>query len=180
MNVVVISGPPASGKSTLGRRLALDLSVAYLARDDFKVGVYKAVATARLDSGVAGRASGEAWLAAVAAFVDEGAPVLADGVFNHPQDVERFRSFARERRLACYELRLVCTETTALERFANRNDPPLTEAIAATVETAVRTMPERIVPDALDALVVDTNDFGAVDYPTVRARVARWVGPALR
>ena len=34
--LIIILGPPATGKTTLGRRLAADLRLPFLGRDDFK------------------------------------------------------------------------------------------------------------------------------------------------
>lgn len=173
-SLVVVSGPPASGKTTIGRHLADELGIPFLSRDDFKPAVYELVRDGGLDGGRAGKASREVWLTAVDAVVRAGLPVVADGVFNHRHHVDAFRAFIAARSLDCFELRLTAGVDTLLERYECRGDPPMTEDLRPSVVAAIT---EPISPVVLGAAGVscDTTDIGAIDLQAIARTVHAWL-----
>lgn len=174
-SVVVIFGPPASGKTTIGRYLGQQLRVPFLSRDDFKPVVHELVREGGLDGQKAGQASRELWLVALGAVLDSGVPAIADGVFNHPQHVAAFSEFVARRRVQCFELRLVCDADTSIGRFGSRGDPAMTEELAAAVAAAARSTPTAIVASASASTTVATTDLASVDLEALAALVRRWL-----
>jgi len=92
----VVSGPPASGKTTLARRLAGDLGWPLLAKDDFKESLFDALGTG--DAAWSRRlseAAVAAQLAAARALVLAGQAVVVEGNFRPERHGPVLGSIAR-------------------------------------------------------------------------------------
>lgn len=172
--IIVVSGPPASGKTWWGRRLSREFGVPYLNRDDFKVPIYPLAMEHGVPPDVAAQATREAWLVAVAAVLDAGLAVIADGVFNNDLHVDGFRRFVRERKEQCFELRLTADADTLLRRFEERADPPLTEALMPGLTAALGRSFQPIVPGS-PSIALDTTDWTTLKVSEVVASVGQWI-----
>lgn len=174
MAVIVLSGPPAAGKTWWGHRLSAELGIPYLNRDEFKAPVYPLFAEFGVPPGRAAKAGRELWLTAMAAVLDAGVPVVADGVFNFDEHVQAFRTFIRERAEPCFEIRLRGDPDVLLQRFIDRADPPLLEHLRPSVVAATRRSYPPIIEGA-PAVDVDSTDLSAVDDAAVVKAVAGWL-----
>ena len=174
MAVIVLSGPPASGKTWWGQRLSAELKAPYMNRDEFKKPVYPLFAEYGVPPGRAAQAGRALWLTAIAAVLDAGVPVVADGVFNFDEHVEVFRTFIHDRAESCFEIRLSGNPDVLLQRFIERADPPLLEHLRSSVVAATRRSYPAIIEGA-PAIQVDTTDLAAVDEAHVLRSVSDWL-----
>jgi predicted kinase len=172
--VIVVSGPPASGKTWWGRRHTSGLSVPYLNRDDFKAPVYPVFAEFGVPPGRAAVAGRELWLTAMSAVLDAGVPVVADGVFNFDEHIHAFRRYIDGRSERCFEIRLRADPDVLLRRFVERADPPLVESLRPSVVAATRRSYPAIIEGA-PAVEVDSTDLSAIDDAAVLGMVRQWL-----
>jgi len=131
--VVVFSGPPCSGKSTLAARLAAELGVPHLSMDDTRARLLPHAAHTRADRRVAYRAM--AFAAELLAGC--GRDVILDAPYAHAED---------RRELARFPLYLVecaVSPREALARFAQRDQrhPGMAGLTPERVEMLVREFP---------------------------------------
>ncbi len=96
--VVVISGPPCSGKSHLARRLAERTGWPCLAKDPFKEALFDSLGTGDATwSARLSRAAFELLFVAADAVLATGQNVLLEGNFRAPEHGERLRRLAAGR-----------------------------------------------------------------------------------
>jgi predicted kinase len=142
--LVVFAGPPCSGKSTLGARLAAKLGVPHLTMDDTRARLLPHAAHTRADRQVAYRAM--AFAAELLAGC--GQDVILDAPYAHAED---------RRELARFPLYLVeCSvpPREALARFAQR-DPRHPGMAGLTTKRVERLARE--FPYTGKGLLLDTN-----------------------
>lgn len=150
--LVMVTGEPGSGKSSLGVHLARKLRVPYLSRDDVRWGL---LATAGVWSGETGQAPGrdiarETFLQIVEEVAGRGvSAVLEFIVFRHrPQELQRLQAVAD-----CLVIVTACSDASGRAEERERSDPLLTR------------------PSVLKALGHDTIDDHLRDGATQRDAV---------
>ena len=116
--VVLLTGAPGSGKSTLGRELARSLRLPFLARDDVRGGLFFSAGawTDRLDRWPPGDEAVEIFLTTVERLLASGVSCVVEYVVreNRPQDLDRITALGD-----CVVIVTRCAE--AMERVRNRN-----------------------------------------------------------
>lgn len=158
--IVLLSGPPAVGKTTVGRHLSERCRVPYLNRDDFKEHVYPLAQTPET---IARRydASQDVWFEAVIAVARAGRSLLADPVASSAHDWEvlprRFGELGQE----IVEVRLTAPRETLIDRFRCRSNPPYAGHLVHAVDEAIDLHQRRgrLVPGSVE-LVYDTASDG--------------------
>ena len=184
--VVIVTGHPGAGKSTLGPRLARALGAVCISRDAIHSMIFDGWeprhpgTVERYDPVVdgnvflEGKVNWSVFLWTIEQVVAV-APVVAESPFNHHWARERFAA-ARDRWSApTVEVALVGDAAVLLERVRRRAAAPDAHTIKAkyTVEGAERLLIRPFVPvlDAADVVTVDTTDLDAVDVDAIAADV---------
>jgi predicted kinase len=119
--VLIITGPPAGGKTTLGRQLATCLRLPFLNKDLFKEALYDHLGWSDRDwSRRLGAASVELLYRAAAALLEAGQSVAVESNFYAEWDAPRFRQLAEQ--FGCHFIQVVCTASgpTLVERYKRR------------------------------------------------------------
>jgi predicted kinase len=119
--VLIITGAPASGKSTLGPRLASALGLPYLSKDLFKESLFETLGVAdRAWSQRLGIASIQLLFKSTAALLEAGQSVAVESNFYTRLSTPEFQGLAE--RYGCRFIQVVCTASgpTLVERFARR------------------------------------------------------------
>ena len=119
--VLIVTGPPASGKTTVGRQLAAALSLPYLSKDLFKETLFDSLGWHdRAWSRRLGEASLALLFGSAAALLEAGQSVALESNFYAAWDTPQLRDL--QERYACQFVQLVCTAPgpTLVDRFERR------------------------------------------------------------
>ena len=119
--VLIITGPPASGKSTLGRQLAPRLGLPFLSKDLFKETLFDQLGWSDRDwSRRLGGASMALLFRSAAALLEAGQSVALESNFYSEWDTPPLRQLADT--FACRFVQIVCTASgpTLVERYKRR------------------------------------------------------------
>lgn len=180
--LVLLTGVPGSGKTTLGRLLAAELRVPFLARDDVRGGLaFTAGVWSDVFEGLpSGDDAVEAFLSAVERLLASGVSCVAEYVArtDRPHDLDRLRRAAD-----VVVVRTACPD--ALERMAGRHRAErlianpnvlaasgvsnVDEHTAQAVERMRRVVDDMLVefPAGVPVLDVDTTDGYEPDLDTI-------------
>jgi predicted kinase len=118
--LLVVSGAPASGKTSVAEALATRLRIPIISKDTFKETLYETVGHGEAIEGAIEQAALALLFSVVESQLAAGVSVVAESNFDASSDLEPFR-----RLCAAHELRLVqvhCTrdEERLVERFVGR------------------------------------------------------------
>ncbi len=119
--VLIITGPPASGKSTLGRQLASGLGLPFLSKDLFKETLFDQLGWSDREwSRRLGGASMALMFRSAAALLEAGQSVALESNFYSEWDTPPLRQLAEK--FGCRFVQVVCTasEPTLVERYKER------------------------------------------------------------
>lgn len=181
--LVIIGGAPASGKTTLGRRLAADFRLPYIGKDDIKESLYDSLGAGDLDwSRRLGRATYpllylfiEIELRAGRSLIAESnfdaafaGPVLGDLIARY--DALPFQILCRADP-GVLQARYQRRATTG-ERHPGHLDHLL------ALELADRIDQYKLLPLGGESLVLDTTDLAAIDYPSIAQHLQRVIDTA--
>jgi predicted kinase len=163
--LVLVSGPPGAGKSTLARRLAGDLRMALVAKDTIKEALGDTLAAESVErSQELGRASVGVLYAIVREQLELGVPVVVDHAFHQDLAGEAVPLVERAVTVLVH-----CRAPVAVlsQRVAEREQRGHRHAVHTDGER--RIVWERYAVMELDVpvLFVDTTDGYRPDYPTI-------------
>jgi predicted kinase len=119
--VLIVTGPPASGKSTLGEQLALRLGLPFLSKDLFKEILFDQLGWSDREwSRRLGGASMALLFRSAAALLEAGQSVALESNFYPAWDTPQLRRLADQ--FGCRFVQVVCTASgpTLVERYRRR------------------------------------------------------------
>ncbi len=120
--LIVISGHPASGKTTVAERLANDLGTwPVISRDSIKESLFDRLGWQdRAWSQKLGQASWELWSWAIELLMKTHHPLIAESNFSGTQAGIHLRHLADHYAYACLEIHCVAPPDVLTQRFADR------------------------------------------------------------
>jgi predicted kinase len=179
--LLIITGPPASGKSTVGRELASRLGVPLLSKDLFKEVLFDELGWSdRGWSQRLGSASMALLYRSAAALLEAGQSVALEANFYAEWDTPHLRELAS--RYTCRVVQVVCTASAAtlVERYRGRitqgeRHPGHTEseALEVTLARVVSGRWEALDVDGAMVIRVDTEREVAVEE--IVREIRRWL-----
>jgi predicted kinase len=176
--VVIVTGPPCTGKTSLARRLAADLGLPLMCKDTIKETLFEVLGvTDRAGSKRLGGASMEVLYTFIEAQLAAGQSCVAEGNFDVGYSTPVLRRLAREYPHTSIQVNCCADPAVLRERFRRRSlsgerhpghqdhlprDPSLDAPIPG------RTPPLEIRGHVIE---LDTSDFSALDYPALLAHI---------
>ena len=178
--VIVVNGLPATGKTTLARRLANDLSLPLLAKDVIKETLFETLGWSDREWS---RRLGAATMALLYRLFEEqlraGQPCVIESNFYPDRDTQRFRDLAELYPFNPFQILCVSDGPTLYARYCER--ALSSERHPGHVEThnlnehRELLLRGRIEPLSIGGALyeLDTTDFAAMDYERLSAAIAR-------
>ena len=172
--LVVIAGPPCTGKTTLGRRLAADLGVPFIAKDDIKERLFETLGWSdRTWSRKLGVASIAVLYDTLERILAAGCSCVAESVFRPEYDDERLRELCMRYGARPFQIQCVADGEALWRRWRERVESgarhPGHVELTMYEEVRPQLLRGRLDPLRLNGplIEVDTTDFAAVDYDTL-------------
>jgi predicted kinase len=170
--ILVVTGPPASGKSTIAAELARRLALPLIAKDEIKETLYESL-------GVGDRAWSQRLGGATYALIfhmlsrqlKAGRPCVVEGTFGAEIANARFAGLSQ--RWPFVALQIFCTApedvlaARYVERAPSRHPGHLDTTIVAELSAQIRGGQWKPLDLPGRMITVDTRDFGAVDMDAV-------------
>lgn len=177
--VLVITGAPASGKTTIGRRLAEELGLAYFSKDFFKETLFDDLGWRDREwSRKLGAASMRLLYRSAAALLKVGQSVALESNFYPKWDNEPLRALQDE--FGCRFVQVTCVAPGPLiwERYVARNISGERHPGHVDISRLDELRPILLAPwPALDLdgplVTVDTTDFEVIDYGELLGKCER-------
>lgn len=163
--VVLVSGLPAAGKSTLAGRLGADLGAPVVWRDGLRRRVLAELGGPAVDIGPAIPAASDALVQAVLGpLVAAGRTVVLDGNFNNAIQAAAIVDFlSAAPSVKTFEVCLWGEEGTLRARFIARADPPLTDELRPYFETVIARDRTPVLAHPTPCVQIDTTELSAID-----------------
>lgn len=169
--VLIVTGPPSSGKTTLGRRIADDLRLPFINKDGIKELLFDTLGWSdRTWSKRLGVATYAILYHIVEAQVRAGASFVVESNFHPTYDNEKFAALQKTYGFAAFQVRCVADGDVLFARFKSRAESG--ERHPGHVDHLTYDELEELLrrgrDDALDiegeVYEVDMTDFDAIDY----------------
>jgi|HigsolmetaAR201D_1030396.scaffolds.fasta_scaffold03868_8 predicted kinase len=185
--LILISGPPCSGKTTLGRRVAQRLGLPLFHRDGFKEVLFDTLGWRDLEwSNTLGGASYQLLYHTIEALLRANVSLIAESNFDPQFDTARIRQLAERYPLLPLQIRCMADGPILFERFKQRvasgeRHPGHLDHLNISVYEPIATEGAGPRNDFLDIggerIDVLTNDFAALDdealFASIEAAIAR-------
>jgi predicted kinase len=177
--LVIVNGHPGTGKTTLGKRLANDLRLPFLSKDDLKECLFDTLGVGDLAwSQKLGRASVELLFLLVERQLAAGAALVMEMPFIPQFHAPRFAELAGRYDFEPLQICCTCDEQVLYERFRRRaqngeRHPGHVDQMMSFETFKNQMLCERDLPLGGLSIHVDTTDFEQVDYAALRETVAR-------
>lgn len=177
--LLIVTGAPASGKTTLARRLARDLSLPLFTKDDLKERLYDSLGVGDLDySQRLGVASFELLYQVAGACLAVGQSVAIESNFRAERSSQELRTLAqrypyRPVQVLCWADARVLQDrfrrrSEAKERHPGHLDDRATDEEMASILNGGRYQPLEIGGTLIE---VETTDFATVVYEEILGRI---------
>jgi catechol 2,3-dioxygenase-like lactoylglutathione lyase family enzyme/predicted kinase len=175
--LIIVTGPPASGKTALARRLADELRLPRLSRDDLKERLFDTLGwDDREWSKRLGAASYELVWQILESHLAAGSPLLVESNFRGTLPTERFRELGRRHPFTPHQVNCVADGATLVERYRERaHSPERHPGHGEEIDDELREQLERGRLDPLpiggEIIEVDTTDPEVIDYEGLLRRL---------
>ena len=180
--LILVSGPPASGKTTLARRLAADFGLPTIHKDAIKETLFE---TLGVHSSEGARGMGRASIALLYDFVEcllaSRVSVIAESNFHAEADSERLAALGRKVGFKTLQIYCTAAEAVLIERFERRSGTaerhPGHEAQGAGLGLEnLRSGVWQPLRVSGPTVIVQTDDFDAVDYAPLYRGIRETLG----
>lgn len=175
VDLVVVSGVPAAGKTATARRLAIDLAVPLLWRGELRRAVLEPIAVDVPEAADQIPAAADRLVSAAVETAVAGGPAVLDANLHNSRQRQALRDLVERRELRCFEVFLRGDPATLLQRLEARANPPLSDGLREYVEDVYASVQGPALDGVAPALEIDTTTFENFDahYANVLASIGR-------
>lgn len=179
--LIIVHGKPGAGKSTLAKRLAQDLGVHRMGKDDLKEFMFDEMGVSdRAWSTTIGRAASEMLYSLAEAILASGMPFIVESAFYAALSEPRLQAIVETSKARCIQIYCDLEPEERRRRFIERNEngerhPGHVDALNynASGEEADS---KRYAPlEVGDVWAVDTTHFGESEYKMLLRRIAAFI-----
>lgn len=178
--IVLILGLPGAGKTTLGKKIADELHLPFISKDDIKVRLFDVYGWKDRE---ASKQAGIASFRIMDYFTEEqikhGNSLILESTFNPIYDNARFQAWQKEYGVRYVQIYCYADADIVRQRFAERakNDDRHVSAIEGNegLQVLENYIQQGFKPLNIDSTIikVDTTDFSTVDEAGIIKQVAR-------
>jgi len=172
--LVMVSGMPATGKTTLGQRLAADLGLPFFSKDGLKETLFDSLDIGdRAWSRRLGAASFALLRSIAQAMVDAGQAAVIEANFSLEYDAPFYEELMTRSGVRIAQVWLTASPATIIARFEQRAASPQRHpghvelANMDEFRQALARVDDAPLPLAGPLARIETNDFAALDYPAL-------------
>lgn len=176
--LVIVSGLPAAGKSTLSDRLGRDFGLPVVHRDQLRRYVFDGFHQIDQVRNLLSAAGDRLVIGTVSTVVEAGVGVVLDGNFNTERHMAPVRDFITATGLPVVEICLWGNPDELHRRFIERADPPLTPDLEPYFEEVLHRERTAVLTDPGLVRHLDTTDLSAID--TAYAELVEWIETSVR
>lgn len=172
--LILVGGPPATGKTTIGRNVAKEFDLPFIGKDDIKERLFDDLGYRDREWSLkVGKASWHVLYGVIEELVSHGQSLVAEANFGPEHDEEPIKALKTD----IVQVHCTATPEVLLKRFeervrsGKRHPGHRDEGNLDDVRTALDE--GRHAPLRLDGplVVVDTTDIDAIDYPDLFTRI---------
>jgi predicted kinase len=182
--LVIVSGPPGAGKTTLAKRLGREVGLAVLSRDDIKDAMFESLGWSDREWSIRiGRASYELLYLFAERLLEAKRSVVLETNFDRAFSQSRIGEMQSRMSFDVLEINCSTDPTVLARRFRDRwnaggRHPGHTDVFTDEDEFLAALSDRDFAPATLgDNLVqLDTTDFEQIDWNDVIARVRKTLG----
>lgn len=121
--ILIVTGQPASGKTTLGRRLAADLGIPFLSKDAIKETLYDSLGwTDKAHSRQLGIASFEVLYVVLESLLAAGVPAAIEAPFDPTLAAEKLSQLRRRYPFTAVQVLCWADGDVLIQRYRSRNE----------------------------------------------------------
>jgi predicted kinase len=180
--LIIVSGPPCSGKTTLARRLAAELHLPFVYKDGIKELLFDHLGCSDLDqSKLLSRVSYDLMYYFVEAQLQVGGSLVVEGNFKPESETGKFLALKAKYGFIPFQIQCRTDGPVLLERFRKRAASPERHPghLDSLNETHLSEILARGRHDPLPVggriFEIDTTDLDAIDYPGLYAALKELV-----
>ena len=178
--VIIVSGPPASGKSSIARRIAADLTLPYVGKDDIKERLFDTVGVGDRDwSRQIGGATYELLYWFVGLLIDARQSLVVESNFRAHTSTSHFQALHARSPFDTYQVICRVDPETQRERYMERwrtgqRHPGHVDDVS--IVDVSREPHSLYDPMPLDGSVteIDTTDWNTIDYDGLLAALRHY------
>lgn len=181
--LVIVSGPPGTGKTTLGRMIAAELKLPYIGKDDIKEILFETLGWSDREwSRKLGAATYEVLFHLIDVELAAGRSFMVESNFRPNEVGTRFAELKARYGFHPVQLQVQTRGDVLFERHFHRETSgdrhPGHAGGAGTSPGGIKELlagKYEVLPIGGDVIEVDTTDFNALDIPTVVNRIRQAV-----
>lgn len=181
-NLIIITGPPCTGKTTLGRWLANELGFPLFYKDQFKEILFDHLESPNLETKRAfGRASFVCLQEIISVLLSSGIHHIIEANYTGPNACVYFTDLETSSNVKLCEIHLHCDGEVLIERFLERSrsgeihpghqGDKYFKSLEALL---LHSEPEFLAPNS-KKLLYDTTNFESLSYTRILREIKTWI-----
>ncbi len=179
-SLLIVSGAPATGKTTLGKRIASEFALPFLSRDGIKESLYDTLGAGDRDrSRKLGVASVRLLFHFLEHLVEAGQGLVVESNFYDRYDTPRFESVLARHAVRVVQIHCTAEAPVVVTRYreraatSDRHPGHLGVAVLPELRAGLRAAAWRPLRLAVPCITVNTTDFATLDYAGLCSKIRR-------